>query len=91
MLSNGNLKMSNQNDFANLAYGFLWLGETDDRRLHEARQLLLAVIGREGQMHGITQARLMMGINKPNDHGLQLREPYPDDVKNALIDTSLHS
>lgn len=71
-------------DFANLAYGFLWLGETEDRRLHEVRRLLLAVIGPEGQKRGITQARLMMGVNAPQDHGLQLREPLQDDVKNAL-------
>ena len=74
-------------DFANLAYGLLWLGETDDRRIHEARRLLLAAIGPEGQKRGLTRAREMMRVNAPTDHGLQLREPLSADVTSALVGT----
>jgi hypothetical protein len=71
-------------DFANIAYGFLWLDGTEDREIHRIRQLLLAVIGPEGQKNGITQARLMMGVNGPRDHGLELRDPLASAVRHAI-------
>jgi hypothetical protein len=35
------------------AYGYLWAYHGDDRRVHEARKLLLSIITRDGQRRGI--------------------------------------
>lgn len=40
-----------------IAYGLLWLTETTDRRVHDARRLLLKSIDKDGQERGIVAAK----------------------------------
>lgn len=40
-----------------VAYGLLWGTTTDDKRVHEARRLLLDAIGKDGQVRGIEGAK----------------------------------
>lgn len=74
-------------DLVNLAYGMLWLHHGDDKRVHEARKLLLAAIGPDGQKDGIERARAMIGTNTPKDWGMQLRDVDIDDVRTAVSDS----
>lgn len=71
-------------DLVNLAYGMLWLHHSDDKRVHEARRLLLDAIGPDGQKDGIEQARKMIGMNTPKDWGVQLRDVSIADVRSAV-------
>lgn len=40
-----------------IAYGLLWMTTTDDKRIHEARHLLLETMDKEGQERGINAAK----------------------------------
>lgn len=66
------------------AYGLLWLFNGDahcdaDRRVFEARKLLLSLLTKGGQRRGIEAAKVF------EDHGLRLRNPPTADVLRALL------
>ena len=40
-----------------IAYGLLWMAMTDDKRIHEARRLLLESLDKSSQVRGIDAAK----------------------------------
>lgn len=49
------------------AYGLLWRTVTDDKKVHEARKLLLGLIGKDGQRRGVKFAQEQHGELTPKE------------------------
>lgn len=54
------MKIDKKTTMVEIGYGFLWLSRSYDKRIIEARKMVLEGMDKEAQKRGITAAKVML-------------------------------